>query len=223
MAALALMLLGAVGAEVHGRGVVPDEEGLAILVGLVDEAKCRCRGLVIDGFHPFLRQWPSILDLLTAFAVGPAVEYASRAEVFLELGVLGIVRKFRFFLGIEVVEIADELVEAVHGRQKLVSVTKVILAELASGVAQGLEQLGDGRIFLHYAQIGAWQPHLRQPRTDGILPCDERGTSGRATLLGVVVGEGDAFVGDPVDVGRPVAHLAPAVVTDVPPADVIAP
>src|SRR6185312_2440506 len=47
--------------------------------------------------------------------------------------------------------------------------------------------------------------------------------AGGATLLAVIVGERHAFVGDAVDVRRPVAHHAPAEVADVPGADVIAP
>jgi hypothetical protein len=44
----------------------------------------------------------------------------------------------RLLLGVEVVEVAEELVEAVHGRQELVAVAQVVLAELAGGVASGL-------------------------------------------------------------------------------------
>ena len=59
------------------------------------------------------------------------------------LGVLRIVGVLRLLLGIEVVEVAEELVEAVHRRQELVAVAEVVLAELAGGVALRLEQLGD--------------------------------------------------------------------------------
>ena len=41
----------------------------------------------------------------------------------------------RVFHRVEVVEVAEELVEAVHGRQELVAVAQVVLAELAGGVA----------------------------------------------------------------------------------------
>ena len=53
----------------------------------------------------------------------------------------------RLFLRIQVVEVAQEFVEAVVGRQHIVAVTEVVLAKLAGGVALGLEQLGDGRVF----------------------------------------------------------------------------
>ncbi len=42
----------------------------------------------------------------------------------------GIVELFRLLLRVEVVEIAEPLVEAMHGRQELVAVAQVVLAEL---------------------------------------------------------------------------------------------
>ena len=54
---------------------------------------------------------------------------------FLELGILRIEIAFRLFLGIQVIEVAEEFVEAVIGRQMLVVVTEMVLAKLAGGVA----------------------------------------------------------------------------------------
>src|SRR5829696_10487082 len=51
---------------------------------------------------------------------------------------------------------------------------------------------------------------------------DERGPAGGAGLLAVVVGEDRALVGDAVEVGRAIAHLAAVVGADVPVADIIA-
>ena len=48
----------------------------------------------------------------------------------------GIVRVLGFFLGVEVVQVAEELVEPVRGRQVLVQVAEVVLAELAGRIAQ---------------------------------------------------------------------------------------
>jgi len=45
----------------------------------------------------------------------------------------------RVLFGIQVVEIAEELVEAVIGRQILVLVAEVVLAELSRGIAKRLE------------------------------------------------------------------------------------
>jgi hypothetical protein len=44
--------------------------------------------------------------------------------------VAGVVLVLRLFLGVEVVEVAEEDVEAVIGRQVLVAITEVVLAEL---------------------------------------------------------------------------------------------
>ena len=66
---------------------------------------------------------------------GRAMEHAPRPVLLLELGVLGVVIALRLLFGVQVVEIAEEFVEAVHGRQVLVVVAQVVLAELAGRVA----------------------------------------------------------------------------------------
>jgi hypothetical protein len=53
---------------------------------------------------------------------GPAVHNSAWTEPLLERGVLWVVRVLRLFLGFEVAEITEELVEAVNGREKLVAV-----------------------------------------------------------------------------------------------------
>src|SRR5262249_45311580 len=125
-------------------------------------------------------------------------------------------------LRIEMVEVAEELVEAVDGGQELVAVAEVILAELAGGVALRLEQIGERRVLLGQSFLGAGQPDLEQARAEAALPRDEGGASRRAGLLGIEVGEHRAFLGDAVDVGRPIAHHASVVGADVPVADVVA-
>ena len=67
-----------------------------------------------------------------------ALQHAARAVFFSELRILRIVRIVGLFLGIEMVEVSEELVEAVYGRQVLVAVAEVVLPELASGVAEFL-------------------------------------------------------------------------------------
>ena len=145
--ALALVLLGAVRPEMHGRGVVPEEERLVGLVRLVDEAQRVLRDLVVDGLHALLGQRPGVLDLLPALAVGPAMQHAPRPELLLELRILRIVGILGLLFGVEVIEVAEEFVEAVHRRQEFVLVAEMVLAELAGGVAQRLEQFGDRRVF----------------------------------------------------------------------------
>ena len=100
---------------------------------------------------------------VVVFVSGLAVQHAARAILRAERRVFRIVRQFRLFLGVEVVEIAVELVEAVHGRQKLVAVAQVVLAELPGRIAQRLEQLGDRRVFLLQPRVAPGKPTLVMP------------------------------------------------------------
>ena len=143
--------------------------------------------------------------------------------VALNFGILGIVGQFRFFFGVQVIEIAKEFVESVHGRQVLVAIAEMVLAELAGGVAERLEHFGDGRVFRLKSDRGAGHADFGQSGAEWVLAADERRASSRTALLAVVVGERDAFFGDTVDIRGGVAHHASAEVTDVPSADVIAP
>jgi hypothetical protein len=57
-----------------------------------------------------------------------------------------IVGLLRILLGVEVVQVAEELVETVQRGQELVAVAQVVLAELAGRVPVVLEQFGDRRV-----------------------------------------------------------------------------
>ena len=68
---------------------------------------------------------------------------AARPDVLLEVREVLlriVVVHLRLFLGVEVIEVAEELVEAVIGRQHVVEIAEVVLAELAGGVALVLQQ-----------------------------------------------------------------------------------
>src|SRR5215510_12576757 len=104
-----------------------------------------------------------------------------------------------------------------------ISVTEVILTELASGVSERFEQFGNGGIFGTHAICSAWQSNLAQPRAEYALAHDEGCAASGARLLGVVVGENHAFVGNAVDVGRLVAHYPFRVATEVRLTNVITP
>jgi acetylornithine/succinyldiaminopimelate/putrescine aminotransferase len=70
------------------------------------------------------------------------VQHAARVVPLQEFRVvLRPIRSLGLFLGIEVVQVAEELIEAMIGRQVLVLVAEMILAELASGIAERLERL----------------------------------------------------------------------------------
>ena len=99
-----------------------------------------------------------------------------RGPNFAELRVLRDSPVFRLLLGIEVIEVAEELVEAVYGRQKFVAVAEMVLAELAGGVAERLEQLGDGGVFVLQADGCAGNADLGQAGAERDWPVmnDER-------------------------------------------------
>ena len=216
-------------AEVHPRGVPPAEERGARLHLPLDVVLGRGERLLVDRLHPLAGERAGVLDRLAALAVGPALEHAPRpvglAERLAvgELHAAGVVAVLRLLLGVQVVEVAEELVEAVHRRQVLVAVALVVLAELARGVAQALEHRGDRDVRLLPAFLRAGQADLGHAGADRAVAAEERGPPRRAALLAVVIGEGDPLACDPVDVGRAVAHHATAVVADVPGADVVAP
>src|SRR5436189_5382988 len=99
----------------------------------------------------------------------------------------------------------------------------MVLSKLTGGIAERLQQFSDSGVFRLKSDRCAGQSHFGQAGAEWILATDEGGTSGSAALLAVVVGKGDAFVGDAINVGGSIAHHAAAEMTDIPSADVIAP
>ena len=149
--------------RVHVCGVEPYEEWLAGVVGGLDELLGRRDELLVAGLHPLPGQGPGVLDLLATLAVRPAVQHAAGPVLLLELGEVlrvRIVHFLGFLLGVQVIQVAEELVEAVHGRQVLVAITEVVLAELAGAIAERLERLGDGDVLGLDAQLRAGKTHL---------------------------------------------------------------
>ena len=181
------------------------------------------RDFVVDGLHPLLAERTLAFDLLAAIRIGPAVEQAAGLVLLDQRRILEVVLVLELFLGVEVVERAEELVEPVRGRQRLVRVAQVVLAELRGHVALVLEQFGDRHVTRLQPFLRAGQADLQHARPEARLAGDETRAAGRAALLAVPVGEQGAFLGDAVDIGSPVAHLAEVVRADVPVADVVAP
>src|SRR3954470_3265541 len=211
------------GAEVHGGRVVPNEERLAFLVDLIDEGERMVGHLVVNGFHALNGERSRILNLLPAAAICPTMKHATGSKLLFECRVLRVVRLLRFLLGVQMIEVAEEFVEPVHGRQVFVLVSQMVLAKLARSVAEWLEQLGDGWITCMKSDRGTRHAHFGQAGADWILPGYKCRASRCAALLAIVIGEGYPFVPNAVDVRGTVAHLAAAVVTDVPPANVVTP
>src|SRR5215468_6908407 len=105
--------------DVHAGGVPPYEEWLAVLDGLVHERERPGGDLLVDRFHPLFRKRTGIFDLSS----GEGVDHTAGTELLLEFGILGVVNVLRLFFGIQVIEIAEEFVEAVRARKKLIAIT----------------------------------------------------------------------------------------------------
>ena len=227
-----------VGAQVHVGHVHPDEEGRVGCLLALDEVDASGDRLVVDRLHALLRQRAGVLDPLLADAAEamllggvvlvrrPGVDDAARAEAIPEVGEFvgwRVVRQLRLLLGVQVVEVAEELVEAVHGRQILVQVAEVVLAELPRRVAVRLQQLGDRHVLGLQTDVHARDTDLAQAGAVDALAGDERRATGGAALLAIGVGEAHPLVGDPVDVRRPVTHQPVAVAAEIRDPDVVAP
>ena len=132
----------------------------------------------------FLVSGPVLVDLLRAVWVRKGVNHAARPEPLPQLRVLEVVGVLGLVLGVEVVERAEELFESVRGRQVLVAVPQVVLAELAGHVALRLEQLGDRHVLLLQAFLGARQADLERPGAERRLAGDECRPARRCSSAG---------------------------------------
>ena len=108
------------------------------------------------------------------------------------------------------------------GGQELVEIAKVVLAELAGGVAHRFECSGNRHGLGGYADGRAGLADRGHAGADRQLTGDEVGATRRATRFGVVVGEQHALGGELVEIRRAARHHAAMVGTDVPHADVVA-
>ena len=120
------------------------------------------------------------------------------------------------------VQVTEKFVEAVYGRQVLVQVTQMVLAELRGFIAERLQHGGQRHGLIRDAHVGSGLTHRRETRADRQLASDEVGATRRAACLGVVVGKQHTLRGELVEVRRLAGHHAAVVGADVEPADVIA-
>src|SRR6476469_3767430 len=95
----------------------------------------------------------------------------------------------RVFHRVEVIEVAEEFVEAVDGRQKLIEIAQVVLAELAGGVALRFERRCDRASLCRYTDLSTSLADRRHASANRKLPHDEVGAPRRTTGLGVIVGK----------------------------------
>ena len=214
-----------VGPEVHCGGVEPEEERLACLVRLAHEPLRLGRDLLVDGLHSLLRQRTRVLDPLCPVLLGPAVQHAARPEPLEVRRLLGcrVVDVLRLLLCVEVIQVPEELVESVVGRQHLVAVAEVVLAELSGDVPLLSQPRRDGRVVLVEPDRCPRQADFGQSGAVHALTGDERRSPCGARLLPVVVREQQPLLGDAVDVRSPVPHQTLRIAAQIADPDVIAP
>ena len=99
------------------------------------------------------------------------------------------------------IEVAQELIEPVHCRKRLVAIADVVLAELPRCITEVFEQAADRGIQLAHAHRRAGKADLGQAAADTMLAGQERRATGGARLLAVIVQEFDALAADAVTFG----------------------
>ena len=85
-------------------------------MGSIDEVESFVHDHFIGSFHPLSGERAGILDLLCAVRLSKRMDDAARPELLMELGVFWIVIGLGFFLCIQMIEVAIELIEPVGGR-----------------------------------------------------------------------------------------------------------
>src|SRR5262249_38507035 len=106
--------------------------------------------------------------------------------------------------------------------EKLVLVAKVVLSKLAGRVALRLEQFRDGRILRAEPNIRAGQTYFGQACSDWRLSRDEGCAARGATLLAIPARKHCAFLADPIDIRRPISHIAAVIDARVIPPNIVA-
>ena len=144
------------------------EERLARFHGAIHVVERSSKDLLIDGFHPFDGEWARVLAGLLAPRAEArircwivrrgrlAVEDAARPKLGKECWVLGIIHILRFLLGIHVIEVAEEFIEAKHRRQEFVAIAEMVLAIFKSHVAESLEQIGERGLRMQSVKQHSW-------------------------------------------------------------------
>ena len=219
--------------HVHARGVEVTEPRHVLLGLALHEVEGGGQELLVHRLHPLPGQRAGVLDRLLAnlpehridgrivLVRRLALEDAAGAEFGLELRVLGVVDILGLFLGVEVIQIPEELIEAMHRRQVFVAIAKMVLAELAGRVTEALEHLRDGHVFGLDPQGGARHANLGQARADRLLARDKSRTASGAALLAIEVREHRALAGDAIHVRRPITHDAVVVTAQIEPSNVV--
>src|SRR5262245_5977 len=138
----------------HAGRIPPTEEWCVGFCVPLDEVETGLEELFVHGFHSFGVERAGVFNPLSTVRICPALEHSTRSELLLEFRILRIVFALRLLFGIQVIEIAEEFVEAVCSRQKLIAIAQMVLAELSRCVTEGFKQFSDGWIFRLQAKVG---------------------------------------------------------------------
>src|SRR5215469_4681620 len=131
--------------NVHSSSAEPNEKGLLVLHGLLNESSSVAVNFLVDCRHAGDVERASVLDLLSALTVGVTVDYPARTILFSEFRIFGIVITLRLLFGIQVVKVAKKLIESVNRRKVLVLVPEMVFAKLSCRVALFLKKIRDRR------------------------------------------------------------------------------
>ena len=70
------------------------------------------------------------------------------------------------------IQVTKEFIKTMIGRQHVIFITKMILAELTRGIAVRFQQTGNGGVFFLHPQLCARQSHLGKTRAIHALTHD---------------------------------------------------
>ena len=101
------------------------------------------------------------------------MDHPTGAEALPKSRILWVVRIFRLFLSVEVIEVAEELIKPVLGGQKFIAIPEMVLAELPGGIALLLQQGCKCDVLRPDTEVSAGHPHLGQAGANGRLSCDK--------------------------------------------------
>jgi hypothetical protein len=183
--------------DVHPCKVHPHKERLVRLHLLVHKVHGGVGCLIVDRLHALDVQRPRILDLAVCKGMNNTAWVVHLQE---DRIVLGPIRHLRLLLGVQVVQVAEEFVEAMICRQILVTVSQVVLAELPGCISKRLDCLRDRNIALLDSHRSTWNAYLGHSRSYRNLSSDKGRSPGCAAILSVVVGERHSVFADAVDV-----------------------
>src|SRR5215469_9456061 len=98
------------------------------------------------------------------------------------------------------VQVTEKLVEAVQGRQVLVEVAQMVLAELPGCITKLLQHGGQRHGLIRNAQVGSGLADRRETSAQRYLASDEIGATRGAARLGVIIGKQHSFRSELVEV-----------------------